>query len=201
MSIEGQTFRDFESIFVDDGSTDGSASYLRDKGHKVLEQENSGPGVARNTGAKQAKGKYLAFLDSDDRWFPWSLQMYADVIRTHEDPAFVTGNPSVFTNRNEPPTEEYREPKIEAFKDYYSSSDRWRWFGVSSFVIRRDAFEAVGGFAKGRINGEDAEIAMRLGTAKGFVSHRVPSNFWVPCPRWKRNPGCQKVRGRITTLD
>jgi glycosyltransferase involved in cell wall biosynthesis len=73
-SVLGQTLRDSEIICVDDGSTDGSFKILkeyqsRDKRIKIIKQENRGPAVARNRAMKMAKGKYLAFIDSDD-WYP-----------------------------------------------------------------------------------------------------------------------------------
>ena len=70
-SICGQSLRDIEIICVDDGSTDSSLDIIRvyeqqDARIKVLMQENQYAGVARNHGMKEAKGKYLLFLDSDD---------------------------------------------------------------------------------------------------------------------------------------
>ena len=77
-SILGQTFADFEAIFIDDGSTDQSLNILhqyakKDKRIKVLSQKNSFAGVARNKGLKVAKGKYLYFMDSDDWLQPHAL--------------------------------------------------------------------------------------------------------------------------------
>src|SRR3954453_7371445 len=82
-SIWAQSFTDFEVIVVDDGSIDGTVEFLRSlKEHvTVLSQRNRGPGAARNLGASHAKGEYLAFLDSDDLWFRWTLEVYAQVIR------------------------------------------------------------------------------------------------------------------------
>ena len=71
--ILGQTLREIEVICVDDGSSDGSLSALEDYQKKdgrvrVIHQENQGAGVARNTGMKEARGDFLVFLDSDDRF-------------------------------------------------------------------------------------------------------------------------------------
>lgn len=70
-SICGQTLKEIEIICVDDGSTDASLSILRayeqkDSRIKVITQKNQYAGVARNRGMKEAAGKYLSFLDSDD---------------------------------------------------------------------------------------------------------------------------------------
>ena len=70
-SIEQQSFKDFELIIVDDGSTDNSQSIYLDFCKKnsnwhVIYQENKGPGVARNRGFSIARGEFIIFLDSDD---------------------------------------------------------------------------------------------------------------------------------------
>jgi glycosyltransferase involved in cell wall biosynthesis len=69
-SVLNQSFRDFECIVVDDGSTDETESVLREFTNKikVIKTENRGVSAARNLGAKLAEGKYIAFLDSDDEW-------------------------------------------------------------------------------------------------------------------------------------
>jgi glycosyltransferase involved in cell wall biosynthesis len=68
-----QTHRTLEVIVVDDGSTDGTVARLatiRDPRLRVLRQENAGTAAARNAALAEAQGSYVAFLDSDDRWFP-----------------------------------------------------------------------------------------------------------------------------------
>lgn len=70
-SIISQTYSNWELILVDDGSQDNSLSILReyekrDLRIKVIHQNNSGPGIARNTGIKQAIGDYIVFVDADD---------------------------------------------------------------------------------------------------------------------------------------
>lgn len=71
-SLFGQTLKEIEIIAVDDGSTDGSGKILdefaaRDRRLKVIHQENAGVSAARNRGIKAARGRYLTFVDADDR--------------------------------------------------------------------------------------------------------------------------------------
>lgn len=70
-SVENQTFKDFEMIIVDDGSSDKSYEIAeefcsKNPNFKLIKQENSGPAAARNTGVMHCKGEYIAFMDSDD---------------------------------------------------------------------------------------------------------------------------------------
>jgi glycosyltransferase involved in cell wall biosynthesis len=78
-SVRAQTFRDFECIVVDDGSKDGEelrelVDAIADPRFRYVRRENGGASAARNTGIDQAKGEFVAFLDSDDRWLPAKLE-------------------------------------------------------------------------------------------------------------------------------
>ncbi len=71
MSVLHQTYSDWELILIDDGSTDKSADIIdkaakKDSRLKVIHKINEGPGIARNSGIKEAVGEYVVFLDSDD---------------------------------------------------------------------------------------------------------------------------------------
>lgn len=85
-SIESQTATDFEVILVDDGSTDESGTICdrwaaKDKRFKVIHQQNTGVVKARNAGVSLATGRFIAFLDADDRWLPEKLQTQIDFMK------------------------------------------------------------------------------------------------------------------------
>jgi glycosyltransferase involved in cell wall biosynthesis len=178
-SILAQERRDVEVIVVDDGSTDGTRDVVQSYGDRVrlLTQSNRGPGAARNLGIREAAGRYVGLFDSDDLHFPWTLATYARVIRDHAEPAFVTGWPVEFRDAGELASVRPSSDLIESFADYFSASDAWRWFSASSFVVRRDVLQSVGCCTEARIAADDCDLAMRLGTATGFVHVRSPATF------------------------
>lgn len=100
-SILGQTFRDFELILVDDGSPDGCPAICdeyaeKDSRVKVIHKENGGLSSARNAGLDVAKGKYIAFVDSDDWIHPEMLETMQNRMQQHHADVAVCGVESVY---------------------------------------------------------------------------------------------------------
>lgn len=89
LSVLNQSYQFFEMIIVDDSSPDNSADYidsiLPDDRFKLIRlNENVGAAEARNIALKQAKGKYIAFLDSDDLWYPEKLEKQIKFMQDNE---------------------------------------------------------------------------------------------------------------------
>lgn len=90
--VQAQTYTDWELLLVDDGSKDASVSiietYLKEKPDArirlIKKEKNEGAALSRNRGIREAKGRYLAFLDADDIWFSHKLQTQMEFMEKKE---------------------------------------------------------------------------------------------------------------------
>jgi glycosyltransferase involved in cell wall biosynthesis len=88
-SVYDQGVDDIEIILINDGSRDKSLAVCQEYAQRdpriiVLDQQNSGPGAARNTGLKAARGQYISFVDSDDYLVPGAYEQLLNAIRQHQ---------------------------------------------------------------------------------------------------------------------
>jgi glycosyltransferase involved in cell wall biosynthesis len=178
-SVFAQTFTDYEVIVVDDGSADETPAVIASYGDRVrfYRQENSGPGAARNLGIQNASGEYVAFLDSDDLWFPWTLASYQAVIEACDKPGFICGDCIKFSRADEIKNVRSSELVYETFADYYAAWPQRIWIGTCGVAVQRSALAKTGGYIHGFINAEDSDLWMSLGTVPGFVHLKSPIVF------------------------
>ena len=178
-----QHFRDYEVIVVDDGSSDGTQAYLQNIGNKVryIRQANRGPGAARNIGIQHARGDYVALLDSDDLWFPWTLDAFAHAVRDHGQPHILGGK--YFEFENEAQILATKEEACETlwFSDFLASSHHAFSVGSGTCVLRREAL-AGQRFLEDRLNAEDHDLILRMGNLPGFVQIIAPVTL-----AWRRH--------------
>lgn len=175
-SVFRQDFRDFEVIVVDDGSTEDLSALIEEYRDRVtfLRQVNCGPGAARNRGAAASRGEYLALLDSDDVWFPWTLAVFFQIIQQHQFPSIVSGRLFAFTDPNQLAGVCKQELQAKAYPDYFAASSSGYNVGACTSVLRRSEFARIDGFVTESINAEDHDLIMRMGTAPGFVKLDQP---------------------------
>jgi glycosyltransferase involved in cell wall biosynthesis len=177
-SVLNQTFKDFELLAVDDGSTDRSAEVLKSYGSKLklIQQRNQGPEIARNAAAALAQGEYLVYLDSDDFFLPFALETFDKVIRATDSPPLLLGS-ILFFQDGEPPPQPAAPGVIEIFifRNYASKTIS---LNSNSTIVRKSVFDAVGG---GRpdttpqtFHADDTYIQLRVGDYSPFVVIKQP---------------------------
>jgi glycosyltransferase involved in cell wall biosynthesis len=193
-SILNQTFRGFELILIDDGSTDSTPRILEEFKEKdprivVLRNErNLGIAGATNRGLAAARGQYLALQDHDDISLPHRLQTELNFLQSHPDIA-VVGSAATLINDDGVPYGEFPLPCEEI-------DIKWRFlfqgdpFHYTSIMVRRRAMEEIGGY------GEDA--AFRFSEAYDPFSRIAMRHRMVNLPEtlvlWRRHPEATSLR-------
>lgn len=176
-SISAQTFSDFETIVINDGSpdTEDLERVLEPERERIiyLKQQNGGPGSARNTGILEARGEYIAFLDSDDLWLPNYLaeQMRAlqenptlDMIYTD---ALLVGD-SPLAGRT------FMEVEPSRGEVTFESLLRWDCVVITSCVVaRRQSLIDAGLFNPTLYYSEDFDLWLRLLQEGNRVSYQT----------------------------
>jgi glycosyltransferase involved in cell wall biosynthesis len=120
VSVLNQTYRRYEIIVVDDGSTDDTACRLKsykDRVH-VVTQENQGSSKARNVGLGLSRGDYVAFLDADDRWRPEKLEWQLACFREIGDIGLVFTDFSAIDPDGDIVSASYLESAFGVFREY-----------------------------------------------------------------------------------
>lgn len=198
-SVFNQSYRDFEIIVVDDGSTDRSAAVLAryDGRVSVVRQPNLGPSAARNAGVRSASGEYLAFLDADDWWRPGMLERA--VPHLDRDPGCVL----VYCDLEMADSEGHElRTLVGGSAAAPSLSDMLEnlWpILPSGVLIRRSAFERVGGFPEELTAYEDVYLWLRLREQGHFRHLAEPLAVWrfALFPDPLKPGGGQKAAGEV----
>jgi cellulose synthase/poly-beta-1,6-N-acetylglucosamine synthase-like glycosyltransferase len=177
-SVALQTFRDFECILVDDGSTDNTQQIASEFDFvQLISQNNSGPGAARNAGIKVSTGQFVAFLDSDDLWFPWTLETYHRILTT-ENCQMLCGESVPHNNICSVKSDSCPSIAFIRFDNFLSASEKASAFrGTPGLVVQRQRLTEVHGFTNLRTNAEDQDLCLRLGCSDGFVAIGSPPIF------------------------
>jgi glycosyltransferase involved in cell wall biosynthesis len=178
-SVFAQTFRDFELIAVNDGSTDGTAAILESFGGriKVINRANSGPAAARNAGVRASGGEYLAFLDADDRWMPGMLARTAAALDSDPACAMAYGNLAMLDSEGDSLNSSLIGPELAHAPSMEEILARMWPIMPSAALIRRSAFERCGGFREEfkTASYEDAYLWLMLREQGHF--HYIPENL------------------------
>ena len=172
-SVLAQDYDALEIIVVDDGSTDDDYARLMQvhPSIRVVHLDGRGVSFARNTGMREARGRYIAFLDADDIWFPGKLKAQIRYLEAHPDVGVIFGGFIKWTADAEgkfPPASTLSQDCAALDK---ANLERSGWLyhrllmgllvGMNTAVIRREVYEWLGGFREDMRIGEDYDFWLR----------------------------------------
>ncbi len=159
-SVYAQTLNAKEVIVVDDGSTDGTANYIRQHYPEVIlvEQKNKGVSAARNAGFVVSTGKWIALLDSDDEWLPEKMRQQSEAIKTsglnvcHTEEIWIRNGVRVNAKNK------HQKKRGDIFFDCLKLCA----MSPSAIVLHRSIWEEFGGFDESFVVCEDYDLWLRI---------------------------------------
>lgn len=170
-SVLAQTYGKLEAIVVDDGSTDDTGKAVatfRDDRVRYIRIPHSGlPAVPRNAGLRIAEGEYVAFLDSDDLWFPEKLALQVECFARSPEVGLVCSNALRFSETVEVAggeSELYLKPGHGRSGRVLGALLRDNFVITSTAMVRRACLEQVGAFDESPLLrvGEDYDLWLRI---------------------------------------
>ena len=159
-SVLKQTWKDFELIVVDDGSSDESEGVLGRYGDRIrcFRTGHEGPSKARNLGAAQSRGRFLAFLDSDDVWEANKLEIQMSFLEVHREIKMVcSGSYSLGDSQKQ-----RTSVRGDRWGDLFLMLFKRSFVNTSSVVVDRACFFEVGAFDETIRTAEDYDLWLRV---------------------------------------
>lgn len=176
-SILSQTYKDFEFIIVDDGSTDNTLSHLQkitDPRVRIIQQSNKGQTAALITGIEQAQGQLIARLDQDDYSHPTRLERQTEFMESNPEVVLCGSRfQELYGSKLVP----QRIPFAQTDADIKKVISRYNPFAHSAIMFRRDAYFKVGGFDKSFVIAMDYDLFTRL--MEIGQAHNIEENLTV----------------------
>lgn len=183
-SVLGQTYRDFEVIVIDDGSTDQSlevAKTFENKSITIISQPNSGVSTARNNGVKIAKYPYICFLDADDWWHPTFLEEMKRLITDFPDAGIYGSGYYIVKNGQERiapigVSQGFERGIIDYCEVYAKTLCMPLWTGA--VIVPKNIFDEEGGFKSQLKLGEDFDLWIRIALKHQVILINKPLAYY-----------------------
>jgi glycosyltransferase involved in cell wall biosynthesis len=178
-SVFAQTYKNIEVIVVNDGSTDNSdeviQKYLSDSRIRYINQKNAGQANAKNTGIRNSRGSFIAFLDADDLWAANKLEKQIPLFSGPSEG--VVYCPAKYVDEaghelNFVATDEYLNPRSGNVTEWLFTDN---FVPFSSAVVRKECLEQYGVFDEALKMGIDWDLWLRIsaGYKFAFVDERL----------------------------
>lgn len=182
-SVLAQSYRDFELIVVNDGSTDDTEQVVQSYGEKVryIYQANAGDGPARNTGIAAARGEWIAFLDHDDEWLPHKLELQIALLERNPDLRWCGANfeRSCLDVRQAAGSTERLARTMDGrdhFENFFTAvATQGCALVTMTMIVHRDVFAQVGAFDSCWALCADFDLWWR-------ITYRFPRIGYLPQP-------------------
>ena len=185
-SVLEQSYRHFELIVVDDGSTDSTAESVRKYNDQIqyIFQDNAGPSAARNRGIAESQGRLVTFLDSDDLWLPTKLETQVRLM-SQLDASVVCCLCNALMRQSDG-----REFASFDNAELEPSLDEGVWVNVTqvlatrfvffnqAVMVRREALLETGGYDESLWLMEDQDLALRLALKGKWAFTNEPLVIW-----------------------
>lgn len=183
-SVLAQTWPHREILVINDGSTDNTLDVLTAYGNaiRVINKPNGGLSSARNRGIEEASGRYVAFLDADDRWLPAKLSRQVAVLEQTDKIGFCSTVAQVVD-----PDDQFLNtwscPDIRGslLQTLFRQNGAIPGSG-SGVMVRRDLFEKAGRFDESLRSLEDIDLWMRLAAISDYRCIDEPLTIIVKHP-------------------
>jgi glycosyltransferase involved in cell wall biosynthesis len=192
-SVLKQSYRDFELIVIDDGSTDDTSRRVAEFGShlRLIRQPQKGVSAARNRGVAAARGRYLAFLDSDDLWLAEKLKVQTRFMEEHRE-IQICQNEEIWMRRGlrVNPKVKHQKPSGDIFR----RSLELCLVSPSAAMMTRALFNGVGGFDERFPVCEDYDLWLRI--AVNYSVPLIPYALTV-----KRGGHCDQLSHSVWGMD
>ncbi len=176
-SVINQTFKDYELIIVDDGSTDKineliSSSLNERLNYTYIRHDtNSGISMSRNTGVKASQGKYITFIDSDDEYKNIHLEKMIEIMKDKPEIDFIHSFPEVVGDEKD----DMWLPSIEGNNKLIHINDCV--FGAT-FFAKKEVFREMGGYKNVSFS-EDGDFFKRLSLLNKFKIYKAKEKTYI----------------------
>ena len=178
-SVLNQTYKDFEIIVVDDGSTDNTKEVIKPYLNKIkyIYQQNSGPSAARNRGIKEAKGEYIAFLDADDIWLPQKLELQIKFMEKEKEVGLIFSDMILFNEKgiiknsflkeklffNKLSIKPLSSTEKVIYDNVFNALLQENFIPTNTVIVKKECFNKVGFFDETLFSVEDRDMWLRIG--------------------------------------
>ena len=177
-SVKAQTYKNIETLVIDDGSTDGTVAWLKSQpdysfAHVHEQPKNGGASIARNDGIRLARGELIAFIDSDDALLPNHIETAVNVFRDHPNTGLFCCDSTMIDSEGEvlfggrtwhQIQSELRKLPVQT--GFRSLSDIFEFSHCfPGFTLPKAVFEQVGYFDQSIFPMDDYDLSLRVAGA------------------------------------